>query len=78
MKRAAFFIYSTVSARVWARLKKESYAKKICACMFVESRDILMGALIRLLETSNWSLCGTTVSLTKTSFPKKKENTQKY
>lgn len=30
-----------------------------------------MGALIRLLETSNWSLRGTTVSLT--SFPKKTE-----
>lgn len=41
--------------------------------MFVKSRDILMGALIRLLETSNWSLRGTTVSLTKTSFPKKTE-----
>lgn len=32
-----------------------------------------MGALIRLLETSNWSLRGTTASLTKTFFPKEKE-----
>lgn len=39
--------------------------------MFVESRDTLMGALIRRLETSNWSLRGTTVSLT--SFPMKTE-----
>lgn len=39
--------------------------------MFAESRDILMGALIRLLEPSNWSLRGTTVGLT--SFPKKTE-----
>lgn len=33
----------------------------------------LWGTLIRLLETSNWSLRGTTLSLTETSFPKKKK-----
>lgn len=31
--------------------------------------DILMGELIKLLESSNWSLCGASVSLTKTYFP---------
>lgn len=41
--------------------------------MFVKSTDILMGALIRLLESTNWSLRGATVSLTKTSFPQKTE-----
>lgn len=41
--------------------------------MFVESRDFLTGALIRPLETSNWSLRGITLSLTKTSFPEKTE-----
>lgn len=46
--------------------------------MFVESRDILMGALIRQLETSNWSLRGTTVSLTKTSYPKKTEKIEAH
>ena len=67
-------LLTAVVAHVCGHLKKKNKnAEKICACMFVESRNILMGALIRLLETSNWSLRGTTVSLTETSFPKKEK-----
>lgn len=36
--------------------------------MFVKPRDMLMGALIKLLESSNWSVCGANTSLTKTPF----------